>query len=214
MSDNAIDWSLRTWKDRHEGGYFPNSVEHAGWRIYEAPPDWLLTHGELSPEDVVLEVGCGYGEWMIPLSPMVSRIFGVDIHEAPLAVGRTACQDRDVANVTFVLGDGTTVPFPDGSFSLVYSISVLQHLPRSIVYGYLLESMRVAQEGGRILHHFRNADNVGPYPPLASDIEVDHTGDFSVGWTKSEIATAAGVARMKDVNIVDLGLFLLLIGRK
>lgn len=212
--ETATDWSLRTWKDRHSRGYFPNSEQHRNWKVYEEIPDWLAEHGKFTKDDTVLEIGCGYGEWMIPLSPLVKRVTGIDIHPEPLTKGEQLCSDREIENVFFDLSDGTSLPFTDGQFSRVYSISVLQHLPRSIVCGYLRESVRVVTSDGLILHHFRNADNVGPYPPLATDIDVNHTGDFSVGWTKQQIEDAAVAAGMKDLSVVDLGLFLLLTGNK
>jgi ubiquinone/menaquinone biosynthesis C-methylase UbiE len=212
--ETAVEWSLRTWSQRHEDGYFPNSEEHRDWKVYESPPDWLIERGQFTLEDRVLEIGCGYGEWMIPLAPMAQSILGIDMHPAPLQKGIEICYERGIRNVAFMRNNGTTVPADDESFSRVYSISVFQHLPRSIVYGYLAESVRVVTPDGLILHHFRNADNVGPYPPLATDIAVNHTGDFSVGWTKHEIEDAGLAAGMKDLVVVDIGLFLLLIGNK
>lgn len=214
MKETPTQWSLRTWKARHEQGYFPNSEEHREWKVYDAIPEWLAKYGRFTSGDTVLEIGCGYGEWMIPLSPIVKRVVGVDVHPSPLTKGESLCSELRVENVFFDLSDGVSLTFEDDQFSRVYSISVFQHLPRSIVCGYLKESVRVVTGDGLILHHFRNADNVGPYPPLAKDISVNHTGDFSVGWTKSEIEDAAVEAGMKDISVIDLGMFLLLVGNK
>ncbi len=89
------------------------------------------------------------------------------------------------------LGDGLTIPQPAASYSLVYSISVFQHMPRAIVYGYLREAARVMRPGGRALFHFRHADGDGPY---SEDITDNHTGDFSVGWSLEEAAAACADA--------------------
>lgn len=214
MKETAEEWSIRTWKARHDVGYFPNSEQHAGWKIYDAMPEWFYLIAQPKSGDVALEVGCGYGEWMIPLAPRVRSVDGVDIHEAPLAKARELFDQYRRLNCRVQRSDGLTLPFLDGSFSLVYSISVFQHLPRSIVQGYLEETARVLAAGGRAVHHFRNADNVGPYPPLSTDIAANHTGDFSVGWTAAEVLAAAARAGLEDAAVTDVGLFLVLLARR
>lgn len=215
--ETATEWSLRTWKERHNNGYFPNSKEHAGWSVYPNPPEWLTPY--LSREQRALEIGCGYAQWLIPVSRLVHHATGVDIHPEPVKKGIELLSDYDIENVHLIVSNGTSLPFRssppfnDSKFDLVYSVSVFQHLPRSIVAGYLRESVRVCLKGGgTIVHHFRNADNVGPYPPLATDIDVDHKGDFSVGWTADEVRTAAARAGMERVEVLDLGLFLVMVG--
>jgi len=203
----AIAWSLKSWQERHEQGYFPNSEQHRGWRIYDRAPDWLVKYGFPNILDDVLEIGCGYGEWMIPLAPMVGSVSGCDIHPAPIAVAQEKFKQHGAINCRAVVNDGLTLPYDDGVFSLVYSISVFQHLPRAIVAGYIRETRRVLRPGGRALFHFRNADNVGPYPTPAKDIEANHTGDFSCGWTAEQVRDAC-LADFADVDVIDLGLHL------
>lgn len=214
MNETAEEWSLRTWKERHEAGYFPKSEQHAGWRVYDAMPDWFIELAQPVVPDVALEIGCGYGEWMIPLAPRVRLLYGVDIHKEPIAKARAFFAERGIRNCGVAVNDGTTLPFPHGFFSLVYSISVFQHLPRSIVARYLRETYRVLAPGGRAVHHFRNASNVGPYPPLATDIAANHRGDFSVGWTAQEVEAAAVEAELRVLEVHDIGLFLVLVGRR
>lgn len=212
MSETPTQWSVRTWKQRHDAGYFPNSEEHRGWKVCPRVPEWLAER--VRGSDRVLEVGCGYAEWMIPLSPLVLSVTGVDIHASPVRKGRELAAERGIDNISLLVSNGTALPFPDSQFSVVYSISVFQHLPRTIVEGYLRETARVLVGGGTALHHFRNADNVGPYPPLATDIGVDHRGDFSVGWTADEVWAGFEGAGLAEVEVLDLGLFLVGTGRK
>jgi ubiquinone/menaquinone biosynthesis C-methylase UbiE len=211
--ESNVDWSLRSWKQRHENGYFPNSEQHRDWKVYDAPPNWLMEFGQPTLDDQALEIGCGYGEWMIPLSRHVGHIWGIDIHYSLLEVARNKFIEHGVSNAEIDLTEGLRIPFPDGDFSLVYSISVFQHIPRAIVRSYLQESARVLQPMGRMLHHFRNADNQGPYPELAKDIAYNHRGDFSVGWTAAEVKEAGDKTGLR-CRVIDIGLFLILIGEK
>lgn len=182
----AIDFALAWWKGRHDQGYFPTMEQHLNWKVYECMEPWFLEFAEPTRDDEALEVGCGYGQWMHPLSRLVGSVAGIDIH--PTLVEKAngilaTCPDK---NAFMKLSDGVSIPFQDDYFSLVYSISVFQHMPRAIVRRYLAEIARVlapAADGGRAVLHFRHADGNGPY---AADIEADHKGDWSVGWTLEE----------------------------
>jgi SAM-dependent methyltransferase len=186
--DPASKFSLEWWKGRHEApeGYFPRMSQHWDWRVYDAMPDWFAAFAEPTPEDDALEVGCGYGQWMVPCAPLVRTVYGIDIH--PSLVEKADEKLAGVPNAAMFLSDGLTIPFEDRSFSLVYSISVFQHIPRAIVRGYFAEMARVLRPGGRAVLHFRGADGDGPY---SDDIVENHTGDFSVGWTLEEARAEA-----------------------
>lgn len=187
MSDKtASEWSVEWWKHRHELSYFPAMETHLNWKVYDEMFPWFLDNAEMRPDDTALEIGAGYGEWMVPMSRHVKSITGVDLHQS--LVDKAAEILVDIPHAKMLLSDGTTLPFKDNLFSFVYSISVFQHIPRSIVAGYFRETNRVLQPGGRLLFHFRWADGVGEY---SSDIVADHTGDFSVGWTAEEAMEAA-----------------------
>jgi SAM-dependent methyltransferase len=178
----AIDW----WKTRHDRGYFPTMDQHLDWCVYPEAPGYLVEHVSPNADDDALEVGCGYGQWMHPVSKLVHSIIGVDIHQTLMDKAKEKL--ADCPNARTVLSDGLTLPFPDATFSLVYCISVFQHMPRSIVLGYFREIARVLKPGGRTLLHFRFADGVGPY---STDITDNHKGDWSVGWTEAEAMDAA-----------------------
>lgn len=213
--NELLEWSLKAWRNRHENGYFPRSEQHKNWKVYEELPDWLMQYAQPKPDDICVEIGCGYGEWMIPLSAHVAHITGFDIHTAPLVKGVQFAEERNLGDkLAFCIGSGQRIPHTANQFSLVYSISVFQHLPRAIVQNYLQETLRVLKPGGRCLHHFRNADNVGPFPTPAKDIGINHKGDFSCGWTAAEVHAAGEEAGLRAVQVIDIGLFLLMYGEK
>lgn len=213
IAETPEEWSVRTWRERHDVGYFPRSEQHRDWKVFDAMPDWFMKVAQPKPDDVALEIGCGYGEWMIPLAQHVGEIHGIDIHQAPIEKAREYFKER-LLNCYATLSDGRTIPFSKESFSLVYSISVFQHLPRSIVHGYLRESLRALRPGGRVVHHFRNADNIGPYPTPATDLGPGNVKEFSVGWTADQVTKAAEDACLSAAAVHDIGLFLILTARK
>lgn len=186
VADPAASYAIAWWKDRHDKGYFPTMECHLNWKVYDEAPGYLIEHVAPTKADDVLEVGCGYGQWVHPVSRLVRSIVGIDIHQ--ILIDKSVEKLADCPNARCVLSDGLTIPFADESFSLVYSISVFQHMPRSIVLGYFKEIARVMNPDGRALLHFRFADGIGEY---SQDITANHKGDWSTGWTEDEAMDAA-----------------------
>jgi ubiquinone/menaquinone biosynthesis C-methylase UbiE len=208
---NATDWSIQWWRQRHDKSYFPGMEQHKDWRIYPTffEPVWEA----VSPEknDTALEIGCGYGQWMIPLSACVHSVYGVDLHHYLMDKATEKFKLHKAHNCRMIVNDGKSLPFADCSFSLIYSISVFQHIPRATVAEYLREAYRVMMPSGRGAFHFRRADGIGPY---SKDIGVNHRGDFSTGWTEEEAHEAGTTAGFTSVKVVSMGQSLLLVTGK
>lgn len=74
----------------------------------------------------ILEVGCGPGgnlEELFALGP--KSVSGVDISSEMLKI---ASSNPRLKNVSFSKVDGLTLPFPNESFDLIYTVTVLQHI--------------------------------------------------------------------------------------
>lgn len=71
----------------------------------------------------ILEAGCGR-RWVVDLGGLERRITGVDLDARALAHRRDVVGDLDEA----VHGDLASVVFPVGSFDVVYSAYVLEHV--------------------------------------------------------------------------------------
>jgi SAM-dependent methyltransferase len=104
---------------------------------------------EVSPDWAVLEIGCGIGRLLKPLSSRVRRAVGVDLSEEMLRRGREYCADRPNVELRRTDGSGGLEGLPDGEFDFVFSHIVFQHLPRkAYVDRYLREAARVLKPGG------------------------------------------------------------------
>ncbi len=75
-----------------------------------------------------LDFGCGVGRLVIPLARRTERVTGVDISPSMIAEARSNCAAANVANVTFVESDDS-LSRVSGTFDLVHSHIVLQHIP-------------------------------------------------------------------------------------
>src|SRR5690348_939912 len=84
--------------------------------------------------DCCLEIGCGIGRLLLPLSKFFDRAIGVDVSEGMVVRARESARNRGITNVQFArIGEP-----PDltrffsaeiGQVTFVYSLLVFQHIP-------------------------------------------------------------------------------------
>ncbi|HUB82123.1 MAG TPA: class I SAM-dependent methyltransferase [Bryobacteraceae bacterium] len=111
----------------------------------------------------VLDIGCGPGRLMLPLSRVVGEIHGIDVSDEMISLARRML--RDVPHAFLYRGSGTDLaPLSSGYFDCVYSYAVFQHIPSAeIVTRYLEEAVRVLKPGGVLCCQLRGAPS-----PVAS----------------------------------------------
>ena len=97
----------------------------------------------------VLDVGCGTGDFLRLLAPIVSpgKAVGVDLSETMIA---EACQRsaENVDNLSFRVGSAVELPFPVASFDRVLATQLLLHVPDPLKA--LVEMKRVLAPSGVI----------------------------------------------------------------
>ncbi len=124
---------------------------------------FLVEECGLKPHETILDVGCGIGRNAVPLIGQVREYYGFDI--MPDAI--KWCQKnitRRHPNFHFHLADiynksynpagnyqasEYEFPYPDGTFDLVFLISIFTHMLPSDVENYFSEIARVLKPGGR-----------------------------------------------------------------
>jgi len=95
-----------------------------------------------------LEIGCGPGRLMRPLSRHFGEIHGVDVSDEMVRMARRQLEGVPHAHPHHAPNSNLEA-FADDSFDFVYSYAVFQHIPsRDVVMGYLEESWRVLKPGG------------------------------------------------------------------
>jgi SAM-dependent methyltransferase len=104
----------------------------------------------LTARGAALEIGCGPGRLMRPMSRHFGEIHGVDVSDEMIRLARERL--RGVPNAhPQVTAKSDLAMFPDAKFDFVYSYAVFQHIPsREVVFGYLREAWRVLKPGGVI----------------------------------------------------------------
>jgi SAM-dependent methyltransferase len=95
-----------------------------------------------------LEIGCGPGRLMRPMSWNFGEIHGVDVSDEMI---RMAAQKlKGTPNAFPRATDGTDLScYANEFFDFVYSYAVFQHIPSAaVVFSYLTEAWRVLKPGG------------------------------------------------------------------
>ncbi len=111
-----------------------------------------------------LEIGCGIGRLMDPLSAHCAAIHGVDIADHMVALGRARLAANPRAHPHWTQ-TGDLSEFADASFDFVYSYAVMQHLPdEAPFWRYLADAARVLKPGGVLLEQF-NSHHAGRAAP-------------------------------------------------
>jgi ubiquinone/menaquinone biosynthesis C-methylase UbiE len=110
---------------------------------------WLA----LDPTDVVLEVGCGYGIWTSYIAPRVQAYWALDLNPKAIQGARRwrvfNPTNANAPNVHFSGSNAEKLPFQSGSFSKVFLIDVIEHIPDHQVA--VQEIARVLKPGGRVV---------------------------------------------------------------
>lgn len=125
------------------------------WRQRGLPTDErlgeVLTALACAPGDLVLDAGCGTGNWSAALALQGLRVRGFDLSPQMLAhaveVARELGLDEEA--VSFRPGDVERVDFPDALFDGIICFNVLDFAPRPGVA--LTELWRVLKPGGRLV---------------------------------------------------------------
>jgi ubiquinone/menaquinone biosynthesis C-methylase UbiE len=84
---------------------------------------------DLRPEDRILEIGCGTGEFSIELSRHCKEAIAVDISDGMLEFAREKAKSGHRKNIRFIKGGFLTFESDDEPFDAVVTQLALHHLP-------------------------------------------------------------------------------------
>jgi SAM-dependent methyltransferase len=102
-----------------------------------------------TPNDRLLDVACGPGLVVCAFAPHVREATGIDMTPAMLDRARKLAESKRVSNVIWRQGDVYSLPFDDGSFTIVTTRFSFHHFldPATV----LREMVRVCARQGRIV---------------------------------------------------------------
>jgi SAM-dependent methyltransferase len=119
---------------------------------YLGRPMYRLIADTLDPtrEDDLLDVACGWGEFLAVHAAQARRVAGIDWSEAKVRLARERLADRIAAGTAEVVhGDATGLPWAEATFSAVTLMDAFPFLPEP--QRTLSEILRVLRPGGRMV---------------------------------------------------------------
>src|SRR5204863_9529417 len=109
-------------------GYTENATALMARRRLDTHAAFLKPH--LRAGLRVLDVGCGPGSITLDIGRAVApgQVVGLDREASQVELARSAAPGEGVGNVSFERGSVYSLPFPDGSFEIVFAHAVFEHL--------------------------------------------------------------------------------------
>lgn len=108
-----------------------------------------LRYADISPGEIVLDLGCGAGIDVVIAAQMVGpsgRVIGLDFLPEMLERTEKAAADAGLGNVETLEGEIEAIPLPDDSVDYIISNGVINLSPRK--KRVLMECARVLRPGG------------------------------------------------------------------
>jgi ubiquinone/menaquinone biosynthesis C-methylase UbiE len=101
------------------------------------------------PSDLVLDLACGPGAFVLALASRVHFAWGIDLTPQMLGQAQAIQSERRITSAAFACGDAEQLPFPNASFDLVSCQCALHHMPKP--EQALREMIRLAKPEGRLM---------------------------------------------------------------
>jgi ubiquinone/menaquinone biosynthesis C-methylase UbiE len=171
----------------------------------------LVDTAQLTPGEVVLEVGCGTGvldRWLAQRTAGANRIVGVDINPFLLRQARALAKQEGLEHcIEFQEGNAEALPFPDNSFDVALSSTVIQRVDAGRM---LPEMVRVTKPGGRVavVGHAHDMPRWVNLPlPAALKAKVEAPGWADEGGHPRGIDDARLYQRMHQAGLTQIAMF-------
>jgi SAM-dependent methyltransferase len=131
----------------HADRRFRSEYDYALFEYYRsAKVIAFLDRAGVSIAGRILDAGCGGGGMPLSLAEHAAHVVGIDPIDRFGQAGVVIAREKRLSNLVFARADGMALPFKDGSFDLVLSHAVIEHV--SDAPRYLRECRRVLAPGG------------------------------------------------------------------
>lgn len=104
-------------------------MSHAPKRLGRVPRRVVATAGKhLSPESVVLDVGCGPGDVTVAIAARVASVTALDASPGMIEAARETARRSGAGNIDFVAGDIDALASREARFTAVTAFNVLHYI--------------------------------------------------------------------------------------
>lgn len=148
-------WTILSDPAKKFGKWDPQEFFSTGDQEAQRVLAMCKAHGVNISYGRFLDFGCGVGRMTRAFSQFFSSCTGIDVSDKMVGLARKYNADRPQCE--FIASSTPNLPFPDKSFDFVFTVLVLQHLPRkSMILGYIAEFIRVVKDGGVVVFQLPN----------------------------------------------------------
>jgi ubiquinone/menaquinone biosynthesis C-methylase UbiE len=147
--ERLFDWSVQQSEEASVALYSlgnPELLERATREIIVQLEHW----GILSPDRVVLDIGCGIGRLEVELAPRVAEVYGVDVSTQMINAALRRC--APLSNVHFLKVTGRDLAgYENEMFDAAIAVDTFPYINQSgaaLVDRYFGETARVLKPGG------------------------------------------------------------------
>lgn len=161
--ERLFDWSVQQSEEASVALYSlgnPQLLERATREIIAQLELWNV----ISPEKVLLDIGCGIGRIAAELAPRVKEVHGIDVSGRMIETALRRC--AALSNVRLMKSSGRDLrEFADESVDAAIAVDTFPYLNqsgRALVSTFFAESARVLRQGGDfvILNYSYTGDDV------------------------------------------------------
>ncbi len=116
----------------------------------ERDTEKILNGMSISKTSTVMDVGCGIGRIMKPMSQKVKKVVGVDVSGKMIGFAKEYL--KGINNIELFVNDGNSFPeIQSESIDFVYSMTTFQHMSlKGVIENNIKEISRVLKPGGKL----------------------------------------------------------------
>jgi ubiquinone/menaquinone biosynthesis C-methylase UbiE len=133
--------------------YYSESIEHS-----ENVKKIFNSIGE-NQDQVILDAGCGIGNFLVLLSKKCKYIYGFDISNESINICKKRIQEENIKNASVQVASLMNIPLSDKSINKIICFSVLHYLTGEETVLSLKEFKRVLKDDGSIIINFVNGSS-------------------------------------------------------
>ena len=183
------------------------------YRDIQAEIREILSFLDLQPDQTVLEIGTGTGEFALAAARHCSKVYAVDLSEGMLRYAEKKARSKGVSNVGFLQGGFLTYQHPTPVDAVVTQLA-LHHLPDFWKQVALMRIADMLRDSGKlclrdVIFNFDIKDHetlVGNYISRASETMGDEFAGRIAAHVKNEYSTMdwimEGMIERAGLNVV------------
>jgi ubiquinone/menaquinone biosynthesis C-methylase UbiE len=122
-----METEIRQQKERAIWDKHAASYDNQTLKIYNEAYDRSIQkiRSILSPEQQILEIGCGTGIISFGIAPYVKEVIATDLSPQMISAAQGKAQSMGISNIDFRVCDGYSLPYEDQTFDVVLIFNTL-----------------------------------------------------------------------------------------